>query len=115
MKTFVSCCVAVIASGFAFAASADCETPKLEIQMPDGKTATREQMVEAQGKVKAYQAAMNVYLECVDKEAAAQGPDAPAEFKAMMVERHNTAVTEMENVATAFNDQIKAFRAANPQ
>ena len=58
MRTFLSCCVAVIASGWVFAASADCETPKLEIQMPDGKTATRDQMVEAQGKVKAYQAAI---------------------------------------------------------
>jgi hypothetical protein len=31
-----------------------------------------------------------------------------------MVTRHNTAVTEMETVAAAFNDQVKAYRAANP-
>jgi hypothetical protein len=31
-----------------------------------------------------------------------------------MVERHNTAVAEMEGVAAAFNDQLRAFRAANP-
>ena len=31
-----------------------------------------------------------------------------------MVSRHDTAVTEMETVAAAFNDQIKAYRAANP-
>jgi hypothetical protein len=31
-----------------------------------------------------------------------------------MVARHNAAVSEMEGVAAAFNEQIKAFRAANP-
>lgn len=114
MRKLIVCGLAVMASGFAFTASADCETPKLEITMPDGKTATRDQMVEAQGKVKAYQASMDEYLACLDRETTAQGEDAPAEFKALMVERHNAAVTEMQNVATAFNDQIKAFRAANP-
>lgn len=115
MKKLVACTLALMASGFAATASADCETPKLEIAMPDGKTATREQMIEAQGKVRAYQASMDEYLACLERETTAQGDDAPAEFKALMVERHNAAVTEMQNVATAFNDQIKAFRAANPQ
>jgi hypothetical protein len=32
----------------------------------------------------------------------------------MMATRHNTAVSEMESVAAAFNDQVKAFKAANP-
>jgi hypothetical protein len=31
-----------------------------------------------------------------------------------MVNRHNTAVGEMEAVAAAFNEQLKAFKAANP-
>jgi hypothetical protein len=31
-----------------------------------------------------------------------------------MVNRHNSGVTEMETVAAAFNEQIKAYRAANP-
>jgi hypothetical protein len=31
-----------------------------------------------------------------------------------MVSRHNAAVAEMEGVAAAFNEQLRAFRAANP-
>jgi hypothetical protein len=31
-----------------------------------------------------------------------------------MVARHNSAVAEMESVAGAFNDQRKAYLAANP-
>jgi len=71
-------------------------------------------MLAAQAQVKAYQAAMNEFVACLDSEADAQGEQAPAEFKSLMVERHNAAVTEMEAVAAAFNDQLRAFRAANP-
>jgi hypothetical protein len=59
-------------------------------------------------------AAMQEFLACIDMEADAKGADAPAEYKSMMVDRHNTAVSEMEQVATAFNEQVKAYKAANP-
>jgi hypothetical protein len=84
------------------------------VSIPDGKTATMEQLLAAQADVKTYMAAMEEYLACVDGELAAKGEEAPAEFKALMVTRHNTAVTEMESVAAAFNDQVKAYKAANP-
>jgi hypothetical protein len=71
-------------------------------------------MLAGQAQVKAYQAAMNEFLACIDAEAAAQGETAPEEYKSLMVARHNAAVSEMEGVAGAFNDQIKAYRAANP-
>ena len=44
----------------------------------------------------------------------AQGEQAPDEFKSLMVSRHNAAVSEMEGVAAAFNEQLRAFRTANP-
>jgi hypothetical protein len=84
------------------------------ISIPDGKSANMEQLLAAQAVVKTYMASMNDYLACIDNEAAAKGEDAPEQFKTMMVTRHNTAVTEMESVAAAFNDQVKAFKAANP-
>lgn len=112
MRFLTSSCVAALATCAAFSASA-CETPAM-IPMPDGKSATMEQLLAAQGLVKTYMAAMTDFLACVDNEAAAKGEDAPDQFKAMMVTRHNTAVTEMEAVAAAFNDQVKAYKAANP-
>ncbi|HZF30442.1 MAG TPA: hypothetical protein VE907_15100 [Gammaproteobacteria bacterium] len=95
-----------------FAATA-CETPKIPT-IPDGKTSTNDQMVGAQGEVKAYIAAMNDYLACVDEEATAKGGDAPAEYKVLMDKRHDTAITEMDSVAAAFNEQVRAFKGANP-
>jgi hypothetical protein len=84
------------------------------VSIPDGKAATMDQLLTAQGAIKTYMAAMEEYIACLDGELEAKGEDAPAEFKSLMVTRHNTAVTEMETVAAAFNDQVKAYRAANP-
>lgn len=103
---------AMIASGYAFAGLA-CESPPA-VAIPEGKTSTLEQMLAAQAEVKSYQAAMGEFLACIDAELAAQGEDAPEEFKSLMVSRHNSVVAEMEGVAASFNDQIKAYRAANP-
>jgi ApbE superfamily uncharacterized protein (UPF0280 family) len=107
-----SSCLATLAAASAFAGAA-CETPAM-ITLPEGKSATMEQMLSAQAQVKTYIAAMNDYLACVDNEAAGKGEDAPDQFKAMMATRHNMAVTEMEAVAAAFNDERKAYLAANP-
>jgi hypothetical protein len=104
--------VAAVAGCWASAAIA-CEAPAV-VKIPDGKSATMEQLITAQGQVKAYMAAMQEFLACIDMEADAKGADAPAEYKAMMVDRHNTVVSEMEQIAAAFNGQIKAYKAANP-
>jgi hypothetical protein len=105
-------CLAVLASGIATASLA-CDYPAL-VAVPDGANSTIEQMVAAQEGVKAYMESMDGYLNCVNGELEAAGDDAPEEFKTIMVSRHNAAVEEMEAVAASFNDQIAAFRDANP-
>jgi hypothetical protein len=112
MRLLTASVVGIIASGYGFAAAA-CDNPAA-IAIPDGKSSTMDQMLAAQAQVKAYQAAMTEFLACIDSELAAEGEQAPEDFKSLMVARHNAAVSEMEGVAAAFNDQIKAFRAANP-
>lgn len=112
MKSLTSCLVAAVAVGYGFTAVA-CENPQA-VAIPDGKSSTMEQMLAAQAQVKTYQAAMSEFLACIDAELEAQGENAPEEFKSLMVSRHNAAVAEMEGVAAAFNDQIKAYRAAHP-
>jgi hypothetical protein len=112
MNKVTSVLLATLLSGYGVAAVA-CEAPA-PVAMPDGATATREQMLAAQQEVRAYQAAMNEFVACIDSELAGEGEQAPEEFKSLMVSRHNAAVTEMEGVAAAFNEQLRAFRAANP-
>ena len=105
-------CLAILASGFVGATLA-CDYPPL-VAVPEGATSTIEQMVAAQESVRNYMEGMDTYLMCVNSELDAAGDDAPEEFKAIMVSRHNAAVAEMEAVAASFNDEIAAFRAANP-
>jgi hypothetical protein len=71
-------------------------------------------MVTAQNGVREYMAAMEEYLACLNEELEAGGEEAPAEFKSLMVTRHNNAVSEMETIAAAFNEQLGAYREANP-
>ena len=112
MRQLTFACLAAVASCCTYAAAA-CQNPAM-VPIPDGKSSTLEQMVAAQTQVKAYMAAMQEFLSCVDDEASAKGENAPAEYKSLMVTRHNAAVGEMEAVAAAFNEQLKAFKAANP-
>ena len=112
MRVLTSFILTAIASGYGLSAAA-CEAPS-PVTMPDGSKATMQEMLAAQAQVKAYQAAMNEFIACIDSEGDAAGEQAPAEFKSLIVERHNAAVSEMEGVAAAFNEQLRAFRAANP-
>ena len=113
MKVFATGLVAA-AGWFTCSAFAACQQPSM-ITVPDGATSTMEQLLAAQANVKTYMAEMEVYLACLNEELQTAGEDAPSEFQALMVNRHNAAVTEMETVAAAFNQQVQAYRAANPQ
>jgi hypothetical protein len=112
MKILTAGLTTVIASAYGLAALA-CESPAA-VAIPDGKTSTYEQMLAAQAQIKAYQAAMNTFLACIVAELDAQGPQAPEDFKSLMGARHDAAVTEMEGVANAYNEQLRAYKAANP-
>jgi hypothetical protein len=111
MKTMLRAGAAV--SGLFAVGAMACETPSM-VAVPDGSEATMDEMVAAQQQVKGYVAAMEEYLACVNEELEAAGEDAPDEYKSLMITRHNTAVGEMEAVAAAFNEQVQAYKAANP-
>ena len=113
MRALKSCVLAAVASSYAYVAAAACEHPAA-IAVPDGKASTMAQMLAAQQQVKAYQTAMNEFLACIDSELAAEGEQAPEDFKSLMFARHDAAVAEMEGVAAAFNEQVRAYKAANP-
>jgi hypothetical protein len=104
----------VIVAGGAAATSLACDYPAL-ITFPDGESSTMSEMVTAQAAVKGYIDAMDVYLTCVNAELSAAGDNAPADYKAIMFSRHNAAVAEMEAIASSFNEQVQAYKAANPE
>ncbi len=112
MRAFIRCCAA-LASLAALPAVA-CEQPPI-VAVPQGESASLDELLAAQEDIKSYMAAMEEYLACVNEEIEAAGEDAPAQFRSLMARRNNTAVDEMETVAAAFNEQVRAYREANPE
>ncbi len=116
-KTIIT--VALLASLVAGAASAECSYPKAPTGLPDGATATQDQMVVGMKAIKEYNAQVTTYLNCLESEMntriEAAGPDAPADqveqIKAIHTKRHNAAVEELESTAARFNEQVKVFKA----
>ena len=106
-------CVAVLAASFVGTTFA-CEYPPL-VAVPSGGDATMEELLATQTQIKEYMTAMEEYLVCVNEETEAAGDNAPEEYGQIMASRHNSAVLEMETVAELFNQQVQAFRAANPE
>ncbi len=94
-----------------------CDYPQ-RVGVPDGSTATKEQMIEGQRGIKDYIAAMEAYLACI--EAAEQetvanlsetDDEAQQQRIGMFNKKYNAAVEEMNLVAEEFNVQVRAYKA----
>ena len=75
-------------------------------------------MVTGQRGVKAYVAAMEVYLDCiVEEEKAARDAigamdaDQEQDREDMLNKKYNAAVDEMERLAAQFNSEVQAYKA----
>jgi hypothetical protein len=100
---------------------ADCHSllPQDAPKIPDGATATLEQMVAGQKDVAAYQKAINDYTVCIDKELddniAKEGdklkPKDKEQMQRMEAQKHNAAVDQLQSVADRFNEQVKVYKA----
>jgi hypothetical protein len=97
------------------AAHAACSRPP-EPTIPDGASASQEEMVQGQQAVKAFVKDTTAYVDCVDAEekdvaAKAEGTDTPMtpEQHNGYVDRHNAGVDSMQKVAEAFNAQLRVY------
>jgi DNA repair ATPase RecN len=112
MRKSLSMALLTLAVSLSPAARAACEYPA-EVKIPDGASATEEEISSASAAVKKYLGEMQAYMDCIDAEAAAvpveeQTPEA----KSLHVKRYNAAVDAMEATANSFNEQLRAFKAA---
>jgi hypothetical protein len=113
--------ISVVALLGAGAAHAACSYPRAPQKMPDGNSASMEEMVEAQKAVRKYDADINAYVACLKLEheqQLAQDSDALSEdqkkyMARLQVQKHNAAIDELEAVAARFNEQVKVFKAKN--
>jgi hypothetical protein len=113
MNTAVSVALLLFAQG-AFA----CDYPERLNNVPDGNTATRDEMVAGKKAVQSYLAEMEEYLSCIEAEEAqaviAMGDvddEAKRQRKSTFDKKYNAAVEEMNLVAEQFNIQLRAYNA----
>ena len=86
--------------------------------IPNGAMASKDEMLAGQRSVKAYMAAMEEYLACIDQEekdavAALEDPsdDELANRESAINKKYNAAVEDMELTAARFNEQVQAYNA----
>jgi len=113
----------VFALGSAAHSQATCTYPTAPAAAPDGATATKDEMVAASKDFKRYNADMNAYLDCLKLEMDAATPKDPKkltpdekkkadEQQKVLVAKNNAAVDELQANVGKFNDQLKAYKAA---
>lgn len=102
----------LLAAPFAWA----CDYPQ-RVGVPDGATATKEQMIDGQRSIKEYIAAMEAYLACIEtaeQETIANLNDTDEAAKQQRIgmynKKYNAAVEEMNLVAEEFNVQVRAYK-----
>jgi hypothetical protein len=98
-------------------AQGTCIYPRPPESIPDGATATRDQMVAAFAAVKQFDADIAAYNSCLDLElqSALANPELAEpdkeRLRAMQAQKNNAAVDHAEQIAQRFNEQLRAFNS----
>jgi hypothetical protein len=111
--------LAATAALSAGAAYADCPYPSSPDKLPDGASATLQDMLAGQKAVADYNKAINDYVACIDKELDEAiikagdklKPEQKADMQRVEAQKHNAAIDQLQSVADRFNEQVKVYKA----
>jgi hypothetical protein len=95
-----------VAYAVSLPAHADCVLPPAPSKIPDGSTATEQEMITAMQTLKQYNGDVDTYLKCLDFEAK-QNRLSHGDQEKM----HNAAVDQLTKIADKFNQQVRTFKA----
>jgi hypothetical protein len=118
MTRLIFAILALMAAG---SAHATCIYPRAPERVPDGKTATYEEMVAAQKEVQRFNEDITAYNACLDLEmnaliqSGSYDENRLNELRAMQAKKNNAAVDEVQSVADQFNEQLRIFKARDKQ
>jgi exo-beta-1,3-glucanase (GH17 family) len=117
MKTLSAILIlALPAGGLVYA---DCTYPTAPQKIPDGNTATMQQMVSGMNALKAYNEQIKAYTDCLklEHEAALAKADPKMskeqkdEINKVYIQKNDAAVDEATSVTSRFNEQVRIFKA----
>ena len=83
-----------------------CRLPPAPSKIPDGSTASQQEMITAMETIKQYNSDVQTYLKCLDFEARQNQLSSGDQTNL-----HNAAVDQLTHVADEFNEQVKTFRS----
>jgi hypothetical protein len=101
-------------------AYADCVYPKVPTDpLPNGETATEQEMLAAKKALTAYNEAVTAYQSCLDLETQKlidqAGPKATADdlkrIRDLETQKSNAAYDEVQARVAEFNKQLRAYKA----
>jgi hypothetical protein len=122
MKAFLAMTALAALAGPVYA---DCSYPPPPNKLPDGNTASMQEMLDAKKAVTQYNKDINAYVACIklEHEAAmtnvkSQAGDKPTpEQKAdmdrmeqMQIQKNNAAVDQLQSIADRFNEQVRIYK-----
>tara|TARA_R110000850_G_scaffold150363_1_gene272913 strand:+ start:121 stop:489 length:369 start_codon:yes stop_codon:yes gene_type:complete len=121
MNTIIKLVCFGLALSSAASFAEDCTAPAAP-SLPDGATATLEEMLAGQTAVKEYQAANAEYRACLEPKvtaaqtAAAGDSPGPELVEALqkLNDDYNVSVSDEEKVAEEFNTELRQYKEANP-
>ena len=116
MKVSLISVVGIFAVALSSSAYADCAFPKAPDAIPDGKTASQQEMLDAMAAFKQYNSDVDAYMTCLDSETEAKikeagGASAIMQLKAMQQKKRSSANDERTAKVTSFNEQVRTFKS----
>jgi hypothetical protein len=97
---------AALACAASLPAYADCVLPPAPSKIPDGSTASQQEMLTAMQTLKEYNGDVDTYTKCLEFEAKQNRLSRMDEEK-----MHNNAVDTLQKIAAKFNEQVRTFKA----
>ena len=113
MKSIISTVLLIGSLGYAQLTLAKCDYPKMNFVIPNGATATMENMVAGQTNFKSYNADMEAYLACLDSELSKVSKDLDnyQEVQDLSDSKYNAAVDELTKAANQWNDAVRSYKS----
>lgn len=96
-----------------------CDYPQKPV-IPEGSTASKEEMIAASKAVKTFQSEMVTYRECVDAESSAKVAELEIgqadeetidNSKLAAAKKYNASVDDEELIVARFNESVRAYKS----
>ena len=88
----------------------DCpEPPQAPPDLPDGETAGRDDMLDAQRAVKSHSTEVNAYLDCLDTNRDMIFQLLDKDQQARWIEDYQNTVDRLRTLEEGYNIQVRAF------